>query len=105
MTHTIAPEDLDTITEPEVVFGTTKLLPSREAIPSEFHDSVNLYVQVVDAVFHGRSMPDSTIEFRPGFEQAKVVRAVRAHLTSYEPQHQHKIAGVAYLLSLMAIVQ
>ncbi len=34
-----------------------------------------------------------------------VVRTVRAHLASFEPQHQHKIAGVAFLLSQMAIVQ
>lgn len=105
MVYAVEPKDLDSIVEPEVVFGTTKLLPPLEVIPSEFHDSANLYVQVVTAVFYGWPMPNSTMEFRQGFEQAMVVRTVRAHLASFEPQHQHKIAGVAFLLSQMAIVQ
>lgn len=46
LVYAVEPKDLDSIVEPEVVFGTTKLLPPLEVIPSEFHDSANLYVQV-----------------------------------------------------------
>ncbi len=35
LVYAVEPKDLDSIVEPEVVFGTTKLLPPLEVIPSE----------------------------------------------------------------------
>lgn len=103
--YTITPESLASITAPEMVFGTTKLLPPAETIPEQFNSGANIYVQLVSAIFYGTPLPKGEIEFHPGFEQEQVVRCVRAHLTSCEPKHEHKMAGVAYMLSLMADLQ
>lgn len=98
----IRPDDLVAITAPEEVFGTTKNLPPMDSIPPEFLNGSNIYVRLVNAIFYGTERPDGEITFRPGFEQESVARCVRAHLASYSPKHEHKIAGVSYLLSLMA---
>jgi hypothetical protein len=45
------------------------------------------------------------IEFHAGFEQEPVVRCVQAHLMSFAPKHENKIAGVAFMLRQMATLQ
>src|SRR3989344_4074431 len=68
-------ESLDSITDLDIAFGTTKLLPAYEIV------------------------------FRKGFDDPDAPdalnRAVTAHLRSFEPKHQHKIAGLGYLVSLV----
>jgi len=40
--------------------------------------------------------------FKPGLDTQKCVRHINACLCSWEPEHKHKIAGVAWLISLWA---
>ena len=43
---------------------------------------------------------DGILVAKPGIDLKAAVRQLGACLGSYEPQYQHKIAGVAYLMSL-----
>lgn len=49
-------ESLDTITELEVAFGTTKLLPPFDVVPSEFKRG-NDYTKLLDHLFSGQPLP------------------------------------------------
>jgi hypothetical protein len=52
--------------------------------------------------FHGGRLPDHGIDLRSDLSQEKrdnAFRALQACLGSFAPKHEHKIAGVAYLLS------
>ena len=96
-------ESLNTITDIEMAFGTTKLLPPLNAVPDEFKRG-NDYTKLLDSLFAGQPVPDGEIVFREGFDDADAPalmhRVVMAHLRSFEPKHEHKIAGLGYLLSL-----
>lgn len=98
--YTLTPADLSTITQPEMAFGTMRLLPPWEEIPDEFKRG-NQYTRLASALFLGSAIPEGECHFLPGFEESAPAlnQAVRAHLTSYGPKHQHKIAGVGYLIS------
>lgn len=93
-------EDLTSITDPEHAFGTTRLLPPWEEIPDEFKRG-NQYTRLATAIFFGNDLPDGECTFLDGFEGGgpALNRAVRAHLRSFAPNHEHKIAGVGYLIS------
>ena len=92
------------ITDLELVFGTTKLLPDFEQVPDEFKIG-NVYTRLLDCMFANMPIPAGTVAFRPGFDDPEtpkhLVRVIEAHLQSFEPKHQHKIAGLAYLVSLV----
>lgn len=100
MTYTLKPEDLDTVTDVEVAFGTMKLLPERSDIPN--YDHRDFYEQFVAAMFYGSPHPAGTLVMREGFEgrSAQMGKVVTAHLKSFEPEHERKMEGVAYMLSL-----
>lgn len=104
MPYSLTPADLKTITDVDCAFGATKLLPALDDIPAEFKShSGNLYTKLADALFFGRKLPECDIQMNPGFEDcvADLRRCVGAHLASFEPKHEHKIAGVAYMISKM----
>lgn len=90
------------IEDVEIAFGTSKLLPPYEAVPDEFKRG-NDYTKLLDSMFYDQPLPDGEIVFREGFDDADAPallnRVVRAHLRSFEPKHEHKIAGLGYLLS------
>ena len=96
-------ESLNAITDVEIAFGTTKLLPPYDAVPDEFKRG-NDY-----RLFADQPPPDGEIVFREGFDVADAPallnRVVRAHLRSFEPKHEHKIAGLGYLISRVCEVR
>ena len=98
MTYTLTPEQLESITPAEMAFSTTRLLPELKDIPKEFLTG-NVYTRLVNALFYGRPLPEGDIEMREGFSSEALNRAVRAHLQSWSPKHEHKMAGVAYMVS------
>ena len=97
-------EQLNSITDVEVAFGTTRLLPPFEIVPDEFKNG-NIYTRLLDCMFSGAPLPDGEIEFRENFRDPEALRLlprlVQAHLRSFEPKHEHKIAGLGYLVSLI----
>lgn len=98
MNYTLTPEQINSISDVEVAFSTMRLLPPMEAIPAEFNNG-NAYTELASAIFYGKKLPDGEITMKPGFEPKMLNRAVRAHLASFGPKHEHKIAGVGYMIA------
>lgn len=103
MTYTLTPEQLETITDVEMAFSTEKLLPAWDDIPEDFKRG-NKYTAICDAMFFGGPLPNFDIEMKPGFSDKALNRAVRAHLQSFSPKHEHKIAGVGYMMACACTV-
>lgn len=81
----------------DIAFGNTDHLPSYKSIPEEFKDRGNKHYKFCsDWFFNG------LVEFpksKEGVDVGKALRAVAAILKSWEPKHEHKMAGAAYLVS------
>lgn len=59
---------------------------------------------MIDALFCGSKMPPGEVTFREGFDGSpegmkKINRFTMAHLRSFEPSPEHKISGIAYMMS------
>lgn len=91
-----APQEID---DAAVVFGgdMAKLLPPMGEIPEEFNDYQNPWAKKVGSLFYnGGSLP----KVKSGIDPALARRHLAAVIGSFEPAHEHKIAGAAYLMSL-----
>lgn len=78
-----------------------KLLPAEEDIPKEFRDgwhSGNKWCDLASEWFYNGL--DGRLVFIQGIDRDNALRHLGACLRSFEPSHQHKIAGVGYLMSL-----
>lgn len=105
--YTITRENLESVTDAEASFGTTKLLPSWDSIPEGFKKG-NEYTTLVCAIFFGTPIPEKTMIVREGFDQDIIPilsKAVLAHLRSWEPKHEHKMAGVGFMVSCVVSFQ
>lgn len=101
MTYKITPEQIASITDIEYALGTTKFLPSVDDIPREFKSQYgNVFTKIAESLFSGSKPPDVDLTMHDGFDQELVSRCVLAHLRSWAPKHQHKIAGVGFMISL-----
>lgn len=90
----------------EVVWGTTRLLPPKDEIPEEFYKG-NVYTQLADAMWCGEPKPNGEVTINPGFEEVpftNIQACIMAHLKSFDPQHEHKIAGVGFMISKMTTI-
>jgi hypothetical protein len=74
------------------------LLPTRDEIPEEFWNYKNPYSQFVGKWFFSGIRMDE-LRAKPGIDWQTGVRHLKAILNSFEPAHEHKTAGAAYLLS------
>jgi hypothetical protein len=85
----------------DVVFGGTisKLLPPMSAIPAEFkrHNGTEWNRWQADWFYSGLHRYPKP---KPGIEVREAMRHLAAVQGSFEPKHEHKEAGVAYLASL-----
>lgn len=92
---------LDDVTAPDVAFGTTKHLPPMDEIPEEFKNMNcdNKWIKLFATWFY-KGLPE-TVKFslKPGVDGNKLMSFLKAHMASWEPKHEHKTAGVAYLMS------
>lgn len=71
------------------------LLPKWEDIPEEFCNE-NRWTALASDLFFGRAkLP----EFKDGISRVQAGKHIIACLRSFEPKHEHKIAGVGWLLS------
>ena len=94
-----APQD---VTDLDIAFPTSvdHLLPDYAAVPAEFKGFRDEpHVEFVEHwFFHGADV--KRLSPKPGIDASKAIRHLRVCMGSWEPKHEHKIAGVAYLLSL-----
>ena len=102
MAYTLARNDLDAITDVDVAFSTERYLPTWAEVPEEFRRG-NLYTMVAQALFYSTPLPEAEMAFREGFTDmaapGALNRCVRAHLQSWGPKHEHKIAGVGLMIA------
>lgn len=98
MAYTLTPRQLASISDVELAFSTERLLPSWEDIPEDFKKG-NDYTVLAEAIMYGWPLPDLVMQMKEGFEPSDLNRAARAHLQSFGPKHQHKIAGVGYMIA------
>lgn len=77
-----------------------KLLPTYASIPDEFkRHNGNKWVDVVETWFFEGLDPKRLIP-EPHIDKRDALGHLRAIMCSFEPKHEHKIAGVAYLMSM-----
>lgn len=99
----LSQNDIDSITRDEWMHGTMRFLPALNIIPKQFLQELygpNLYSRMIEAWYTGSTVPFADVSFNPGFRDAAAIkRFIMAHLNSFDPSHENKIAGCAYLLS------
>lgn len=103
MTYTLTHEMISSITKGEKAFSTQRLLPAWDQIPEDFKRG-NIYTKVIEASFYGLKPPSVDIEPKKGFNIDAVRLCVNSHIGSFGPKHEHKMAGIGYMLSIMATV-
>ena len=77
-------------------------LPAWEEIPQEFKDErveVKKWIQIVNDWFFS-GMHNLVATPKVGIEKNIAIRHIKIILGSFEPSHEHKTAGVAWLLSM-----
>jgi len=90
------------VTDVELAFGgrdMKKLLPDMADIPEEFRQGRTKWNRLFGMIFFQGRAP-GTISGVDGIDQEKAGRHLRAVMKSWEPKHEHKEAGCAYLMSL-----
>lgn len=89
------------VTEVDLAFGgdRKKLLPEWSEIPKEFKDGDTKWNKQFNMIFFGGRAP-GTVTGVEGIDPQKAGRHLRAVMKSWEPKHEHKEAGCAYLMSL-----
>lgn len=91
------PEVSDTLLAfPANVIGS--LLPLEEEIPDEFPHEAK-FAEVAQTWFFCGLSPESKFRPKEGVNSGKALRVLQACLGSYEPRHEHKMRGVAFLMS------
>lgn len=88
------------LTKLDVVFGNIKHLPPYDSIPERFHRSRDPYVDFVSGWFFGGRTKEHMLKLtaREGVDRGKALAAIQSILGSFEPKHEHKEAGCAFLL-------
>ena len=87
----------------DMALGNISHLPAWELIPKEFKDR-NRHTPWNDFIskwfFVGLKPEDvSTLKPKEGIDKNKALAAIKAILASWDPKHEHKEAGAAYLMS------
>lgn len=90
-----------TVDAAEMVFGgkMSQLLPPYASIPDEFKDHYGQWNKLASGWFFGGLPKGTAFIPKDGIDAGKAVAHLRAILVSFEPKHEHKEAGVAYLMS------
>ena len=78
-----------------------QLLPAWGEIPDEFKRHNGTPWNKVQMTWFFKGLPEETeYDVKEGIDLTKALRHLGAIQRSWEPKHEHKEAGVAYLMSL-----
>ena len=93
--------DYQDISDAEMAFGTTKLLPKSSEIPEgfDFMGESKWNKLFGDMFFVGLESLD--VVAKEGIDTNAALKCIKAHMGSWEPKHQDKEAGVAYMMSVL----
>lgn len=88
------------VSDLELTFGgnIAKLLPSIDSIPKEFKDGKSKWNKVINDWFYC-GLKKCKWNPKEGVNPKDAIRHVGSVLSSFEPKHEHKMAGCAFLLS------
>lgn len=99
-------EKLSTIPVPEMAgidmaFGKVDHLPPMTEIPEEFKNfnRETKWNELVSRWFYSGLPKETEFIAKDGVDPKKALRAIGAILASWDPEHEHKMAGAAYLMS------
>ncbi len=90
------------VKDTEMAFGGNMavLLPSYSELPEEFRSTSNKWCKIQQRWFFSGLPKDTDFLVKEGVDMNLAFRHIKAIHASWEPKHEHKEAGVAYLLSL-----
>lgn len=98
--YKITPKELDKLDYEGIALGTTKLLPTISQIPQEFKDRHTKWNKLFSDWFYN-GLSELTVIPKENIDKNKALAVISAHMRSWEPKHEHKEAGVAYMMSLL----
>lgn len=94
------PQPVDKI---EMAFGgdMAKLLPDyKTVIPDEFKGNGNKWNKIFSTWFFSGLSKDTEFYPKEGIKLDEAIAHLRAIMASWQPKHEHKESGCAYLMSL-----
>ena len=89
------------VSDLDVAFGgkIKELMPRMEDIPKEFKTGRTKWNKITSRWFFAGLSKNTVFSPKEGVDTRKALKHVSAILGSFEPKHEHKEAGVAFLLS------
>lgn len=75
------------------------LMPEYSKIPDEFREGHSKWNRFFSDMFYS-GIKNLNLKPREGVDKATAIRHIRCVAGSYAPEHEHKEAAVAYLMSL-----
>lgn len=93
--------EIPEVTDAARAFGDITHLPKWKDIPEEFQKGKTKWNELFNHWFYrgAKDINFTMKDNRPTEDFKKVVRVLQAIMSSFEPKHEHKEAGVAYLMS------
>lgn len=88
------------VTDVDMAFGGSirDLMPRYEDIPEDFRRERDPFSKLVHKWFFEGIQTD-VVKAKPGVDAKVAWRHLRAIMGSFEPSHEHKTSGVAWLMS------
>lgn len=102
MAYSIGLSDVNSINGSDLVFSTSRFLPSIDDIPKNIITTP--YYAMVSAIFYGRQEP-SVYKLKMCVSPQKLLMLINSHLSSPEYSLEHRIKGVAYMLSFIISIE
>lgn len=109
MPYQLSQNDIETITDEEALHGTDRFLPKADDIPLEHWGwfkgvERNVYFRIAEAMYVGETPPAGEVSFNPGFTGKGMARFLKAHMLNIHAEYQHRMAGMAYMMSLIVTI-
>ena len=92
--------EIPEVSDGDLIFGQNIPLPAWEDIPEEFKQfNGTPFNKVVNTLFFNGGRLSDFLTPKEGVDLRRASRAIKACLSSWEPKHEHKEAGVAFMFS------
>lgn len=88
------------VTPSDITFGcrAMELMPKYDDIPKEYKHGDTKWNKLFNTWFF-RGLSKLSVTAKPGIDKDKALAHIQSIIGSFEPPHEHKAAGVAFLMS------